>query len=294
MVPGPDTLEDEVSRWEVVARRVSDAVVLLLLATALAISAIDLSVGLDRLPWLAPRVPVITLLALGLFFGSNILERKSVLERTHRAVVAAAHRSDRKFAELERQIAANSRFPAEVESMVRSTRREIPLLPLLSPARSLILIAGTTLIHFAQHYRTFLIEKSLECPVRILLLDGGTNLRQIHLALGRHFGEEDSFHRELRRSQSAMVELAREARAQGGRFDVRAYDTTPTVNVIIVDPGSGEGRIQVEILPYRASANLRPGLLLRPGSGSGDDDLFAFFARQYEELWSVSRDVTGQ
>ncbi|WP_229399685.1 hypothetical protein [Micromonospora okii] len=281
------------ARWQVAGTRLSDAVVVLLLVASATISTIDLTVGLDRFAWLAQRIPQITLLALSLFFASALLERKSLLERTHRAVEANGADLARRMDEFSELLAARSRFPVEVATLVRSTRREIPLLPLLKPARESILVGGTTLIHFAEHYRALLIEKSMTCHVRILLLDGGNGMRQVHLAAGRLFGEEDSFHRELRRSQEAMIALAREARQQGGRFDVRSYDIIPTVNVIMVDTKAPDGRIQVELLPYRASANLRPGLVLRPGNGAEDDDLFAYFLQQYELLWSVSRDVVG-
>jgi len=280
-------------RWQRIARRASDATVLVLLVTGVVVSAIDLTVGLDRFSWLAQRIPQITLLGLGLFFASTVLERVTLLEGIRSDVELVRRDLDDGVTVLNSRLDDVSRVPSEVAAVVRSTRREVPLLPLLAPATESILIMGTTLIHFAEHHRDLLLDKSRVCSVRILLLNSSPALRQVQLATGRLFGEEDSFHRELKRSQEAMVALAAEARLQGGDFEVRAYDIVPTANVIIVDPASATGQVQVEFLPYRASANLRPGMLLKRQAVTVDaDNLFDFFVRQYDQLWSVSRDVT--
>lgn len=280
-------------RWQRIARRASDATVLVLLITGVAVSAIDLTVGLDRFSWLAQRIPQITLLGLAFFFASAVLERMTLLEGIRSDLEFLKRDLDDGVTVLNSRLDDVSRVPSEVAAVVRSTRRDVPLLPLLAPATSSVLIMGTTLIHFAEHHRELLLEKSRSCSVRILLLDSSAAMRHVHFATGRLFGEEDSFHRELKRSQEAMIALAAEARQHGGDFEVRGYDIVPTANLIIVDPASPAGQVQVEFLPYRATANLRPGMLLKRQAVTVDaDNLFDFFVRQYDQLWSVSRDVT--
>ncbi|WP_433017339.1 hypothetical protein [Kribbella sp. CA-294648] len=280
-------------RWQRIARRASDATVLILLVTGVVVSAIDLTIGLDRFAWLAQRIPQITLLGLAFFFASAVLERVTLLEGIRSDLDVLRRDLDDGVTVLNSRMNEVTRVPSEVAAVVRSTRREVPLLPLLGPATSSVLIMGTTLLHFAEQHRELLLEKSRSCSVRILLLDSTPALRQVHFAVGRLFGEEDSFHRELKRSQEAMVTLAKEARGLGGDFEVRGYDIVPTANVIIVDPASPAGQIQVEFLPYRASANLRPGMLLQRQPMTVDaGNLFDFFVRQYDQLWSVSHDVT--
>ncbi len=181
-------------------------------------------------------------------------------------------------------------FPAEVQQFHRSLRRGLPLLDFIADAQCEILLVGTTFYDLAERLKPFLIAKSKTCEIRFLVMNPHRRNKALIAGVAALFGEEESFQGELRRSSQRLLELQEQFRKEGGKMTVRMYSSIPTVNVVMVDPDKPTGAIQVEILPYKGTANMRPGFVLRPGGG--DADLYNLFRSQYKLLWDEADELT--
>jgi hypothetical protein len=272
-----------------IATTISDWTLYTLSAFAAVTLFIDLVWGLDQVPAIQDRLPTIILVALSTFFASSVLERKSKIEVIEQQLektmsLVQAYKNDIAKA-LEKQRA----FPAEIQQFHRSLRRELPLYDFIANAQSEIFLVGTTFYHLVDRLKTLFLTKSKTCEIRFLVMNPHRRNRALIAGTATLFGEEESFPGELRRSCRRLLEFQEEVHREGGKMSVRMYSSIPTVNVVMIDPGEPTGAIQVEILPYKGSANMRPGFVLRPGAA--DADLYNLFRSQYRMLWNEADEL---
>jgi hypothetical protein len=134
-----------------------------------------------------------------------------------------------------------------------------------------------------------LIVKSKYCDVHVLVLNPNRKNKPLIDGVAALFGEEDAFAAELRKGCYRLLQIQEEFRRDGGKFTVKMYSSVPTVNLVMIDPDEPAGSIQVEVLPYKGSANMRPGFLLRPFGREAD--LYDLFRTQYKLLWAEAKEL---
>lgn len=282
----------ETSKWIQVAVIISDWTLYALSAFAGIILFIDLIWGLDSVPLIKDRLPILTLIALATFFVNSIFERKTKIESIERQLEFAIHEIDNSKGELLKMITKEHSLPSEIQKFYRSLRREFPLVDFLETAQNEIFMVGTTLYHLIERIKPMLITKSKYCNVHILVLNPSRKNKALIDGVATLFGEEDAFSGELRKSCVRLLKIQDELRQLGGNISIRMHSSVPTVNLVMVDPDRPTGAIQVEILPYKGSANMRPGFLLRP---QGENiELYELFRVQYKLLWDEAEELADE
>jgi hypothetical protein len=183
-------------------------------------------------------------------------------------------------------------LPAEIQKFYRSLRREFPLFEFLNTAQTEILLVGTTLYHLVDRIKPMLITKSKYCAIHILILNPSRKNKSLIDGVAALFGEQDAFAGELRKSFIRLFELQEELRRLGGKITIKMFSSVPTVNIAMVDPDGPAGAIQVEILPYKGSANMRPGFVLRPVGENAE--LYDLFRTQYKLMWEEAEEIKNR
>jgi hypothetical protein len=280
-------------RWMTVATTISDWGLYVLSAFSAVILFIDLVWGLDQMmPAIKDRLPTIILAALSTFFASSVLERKSKIEVIEQQLEQTMNLVEAYKGDVANVFERQRAIPAEMQQFYRSLRRELPLHDFIAKAQNEILLVGTTFYHLIERLKPLFTAKSKTCEIRFLAMNPHRKNRPLIAGVAALFREEDSFSGELRRSCQRLLKYQEEILQKGGRMTVRMYSSVPTVNVVMVDPDEPTGAIQVEILPYKGSANMRPGFVLRP-SGAGAD-LYNLFRTQYKMMWDEADELTSE
>jgi len=276
--------------WIRIALLISDWTIYGLAILSAIILFIDIFGDIDKIPFIQNNLLTILLIVLATFFSNSVLERKIKIDNIEpnlndiREEIRSYHNA------ISLLIEEQKRVPIEIDHFYRSIRRDFPLSDLIEDTTEEIFLIGTTYYHMLDRYEDLIISKSMTCKINFLVMNPLQKFTSLIIGTGKLFGEEESFPEELKKSCKKLLFLKKRILQAGGIMNVRMYSTIPTVNVIMVDPKSSKGTIQVEILPYKGSANMRPGFLLKPNGIK--DNLYSLFYTQYMKMWKESDDLT--
>jgi len=264
--------KNKISRWLIIALNISDWIIYLLLVFAVILFFADLIWGLDNIAIIKNKMHTILLLSLSTFFTSSVLERKSKIDIIEPTLWQIFEKIEEK-----------QRFPTEIQHFYKSLRRELPILQFINEARSEIFLVGTSFYHLVERHKSFFLEKSKKCDIRFLIINPQRKNKALIHGTALLFGEKESFSKELTTGYRKLIEFKQEAQQEKGKIHIKAYSNIPSINMVMIDPEKPYGRIQIEILPYKGSANMRPGFILRHTEDY--TSLYHMFKTQYRNLW---------
>jgi Predicted nucleotide-binding protein containing TIR-like domain len=142
---------------------------------------------------------------------------------------------------------------------------------------------GVTLISLVTIENFFLEQKlRLGCKLRFLLLDPSCSAMAMWHE-GRRFATPAD-------SDSSLRLLAGLAKSSGNpdSCEIRLSKTFPPFSLVVSDPHSDEGAMNLEVLAFKMPLAARPHVHLRR---KHDPKWFDFFVSQFEELWLYGQDL---
>jgi heme exporter protein D len=213
--------------------------------------------------WLRSSLPSITLIAVCILIVSSVLERRVKLESIATSQKALAD--------------TMNQFPPTGIRFEDRRAFRIPLGRLLENANH-IDILGMTLLGVASTSGDFLLGKARAgCRVRFILVDPDCDA----LAYAVGFSPEENDVEERKRHVRTATRML-EPLINTGHAEIRHISEVPPFNLLVTDPDTHRGRVQVEIYTHNRSTIERPHFVLSPAS---DPYWYAFFAGQFELLW---------
>jgi hypothetical protein len=194
------------------------------------------------------------------------------------------------------------RLHATTDALATLTRERLGVTPsadrLLSPARpgsdadlrtaGEIAIIGVTLSRTLRNHLTDL-RACLHRGgvVRIAVIDPSGDAVAEAARRSTIPDSPEIFAHRLRPTADLLRELARSAGP--GRLEVRLLGFVPSTGLMMIDPAEPYGQVRVDIYSHRFAAE-EPTLPLHAGR---DQVWYAHFRREFEQIWSAGRTVTG-
>ncbi len=225
-------------------------------ATALAAGIADV---LDLIELTVAEDVIITI--LGLLAADALVERTSILERIHEAVLSIPKRE-----------------------MLRGRDQIVRIQDMAAGARE-IAAAGISLISLVNPNITFYRRKlDAGCNMRFLLLDPTSQaLETWDAMLPAPTTAQDI--------NSVLANLSTLLKHEApGRCEVRLSRVYLPFSLVMVDPGLDTGRMTVEMHVYKMGTDERLHFIL---DQVGDRKWFDFFRGQFEDIWEDSRPWDG-
>jgi hypothetical protein len=176
---------------------------------------------------------------------------------------------------------------AGLDRLITHRRNLPPLEQRLEGARR-VAISGGSLFRLANEYRAcFEHLAETGCKLRFLLTDPDTGAAE---ALGSAVVYEsdnvDAYRNQIRSAVTGFLGLQ-------SRYpnicEVRLFAIAPSFSVVLVER-ENSASVLVEIYPFRVPARDRPMLMV---DRQRDPELYSFFAKQYESMWSSSLTRAG-
>lgn len=160
-------------------------------------------------------------------------------------------------------------------------------------------LCGVTLSSTIKRNTSTMFERCMDGAIfRILLLDHKIPANLDNAAKRSELASEEFYARALsglEQDLTLLCDRLREKQATApsgassdGYLEVRALPILPSYAITSIDAAEQDGRVHIEVYPYRDSSKC-PTFLL---SSSGDDEWKQFFRLQFENLWETSRLVT--
>jgi len=241
-------------------------VVQAIIATAVAIVlALDMTGIWSVISWLPDNLNYLIFISICVLIVSSVLERRFQLE-------GFAEEVNQKLDKL----AQSSQSGVRLENRQGLTTLEARLVQ----AEDVSLL-GINLVGLLSNYEGFIKKKAKSgCKFRIIITDPGFYTES---------GASNSWQKGLRRKQDAehAIRTLLPVIETTENIHLRFIDLLPSFSLLIIDPNSSHGKVQVELYLCEGAASDRPHFIL---TQSNDKYWYDFFRNQFDLLWENARD----
>ncbi len=146
-----------------------------------------------------------------------------------------------------------------------------------------VFFAGPTLASVAMRHEFFRSVISKGGTIRMLIPDPDATSVAMRGLLEHWHTTTDGLKAELQSSLNSLSAFIQSLPHQNrSRIQFKYLSSTPTLSIVMVDSGTDQGVIQVELLPYKTASPNKPHILL---SNSNDKKWYEFFKEKNEQMW---------
>ena len=160
-----------------------------------------------------------------------------------------------------------------------------------------IFVCGLSLGYITVYQRFFFEERlRYGCNFRLLMVDPDISTEAFDLIAEhdeRNNGAEflKIFRNELQTSLTILCDLCKTPERRG-HLEVRASKGLPVFTITMVNPTQENGKMRIELRPYKRNLGVRPYLELKKEDAQDNYWYDFFLQRYYVQLWDDSRTIT--
>jgi hypothetical protein len=190
------------------------------------------------------------------------------------------------------QIQERQKAPSLGEVFSSWRARSVELEARLSQADEVWVLTRTGINFWSSYQNELMRVLKRDGTVRLIILDpNGIALRLYKSRFKRRWSQvkrAELMHQNIKALLEDLKDLS--AELPRGTLEIRTVDYMAPWAIVLIDPHSPDGMIQVGLGMFGPSGEVRPSFVLR---GRQDSDLFHLFCEEFEAMWEHNRSIVN-